>query len=149
MCTGNALSYSNGDEENKQGVRRRRILQHKSPNARSATTRSLQQVHKSNRDGNLVEADIIDEGLVPADRELKTGCSKTPKAWIPLPGKKGIGLLLQELGLPKNYVENMPKVVSLNVYWNYAWSANRPPNQPDNIEFVPMVWGYYGDTTSK
>lgn len=60
----------------------------------------------------------------------------------PLPGKKGIGFTLRNPGEPGSYVENMPKVIALQVYWNYAWSLDRVDSvQPSNIEFVPMVWG--------
>lgn len=59
----------------------------------------------------------------------------------PLPGKKGIGFTLRSPGQPGSYVENMPKVIALNVYWNYAWSLDRVDVQPSDIEFVPMVWG--------
>jgi hypothetical protein len=72
-----------------------------------------------------------------SQRELQ-GCKKSMP---PLPGKKGIGLTMRDPGQEGSYVENLPKVVALKVYWNYAWGLDRPVVQPDNIEFVPMVWG--------
>jgi hypothetical protein len=59
----------------------------------------------------------------------------------PLPGKKGICMKLRPKGEKGSYEENMPKVLALRPYWNYNWSPDRAPNQPDNIEFVPMIWG--------
>jgi hypothetical protein len=64
----------------------------------------------------------------------------------PLPGKKGIGFTLREEGMLGSWVENIPKVVALNPYWNYSWGSKRVEAQPDNIEFVPMLWGAWGDT---
>jgi hypothetical protein len=64
----------------------------------------------------------------------------------PLPGKKGIGFTLREEGMLGSWVENIPKVVALNPYWNYSWGSKRVEAQPDNIEFVPMLWGAWGET---
>jgi len=51
----------------------------------------------------------------------------------PLPGKKGVGSI----------TENIPWIDRLNVYWNYSWKAERDAAQPMNVEFLPMVWGYW------
>jgi hypothetical protein len=64
----------------------------------------------------------------------------------PLPGKKGIGFTLREEGKKGSWIENIPKVVGLNPYWNYSWGSKRVEAQPDNIEFVPMLWGAWGKT---
>jgi hypothetical protein len=64
----------------------------------------------------------------------------------PLPGKKGIAFTLREEGEMGSWVENIPKVVALNPYWNYSWGSKRVEAQPDNIEFVPMLWGAWGET---
>ncbi len=34
----------------------------------------------------------------------------------------------------------------LNVSWVYTWEFTTPPDVPTGMEFVPMVWGWYGDT---
>jgi hypothetical protein len=66
-------------------------------------------------------------------------------AAIPLPppfeGKKGAAFTLRDEGLKGSWVENLPKVVALEPYWNYGWGLELIDQQPDNIEFVPMVWG--------
>lgn len=36
---------------------------------------------------------------------------------------------------------NLPRVLSLNGYWNYKWGITRIAAQPTHLEFVPMVWG--------
>ena len=59
----------------------------------------------------------------------------------PLPGKKGAAFTLRDEGEPGSYIENMPKVILLKPYWNYSWGLKRQPTQPNNIEFVPMLWG--------
>jgi hypothetical protein len=65
----------------------------------------------------------------------------------PLPGKRGIGMTLREEGKMGSWAENLPKVVALNPYWNYSWSEKRVEAQPDNIDFVPMLWGAaWGET---
>jgi Glycosyl hydrolase catalytic core len=80
----------------------------------------------------------------PHSRQLT--CPRKPsKKLPPLPGKKGIGLTMRVPGQEGSYEENMPKVLQLQPYWNYCWCPDRPPNQPDDIEFVPMIWGYWSD----
>lgn len=66
-----------------------------------------------------------------------------------LPTKKGACFTLREPGDPKGgtYEENMPKVEALNVGWNYSWGADLVPNQPVDIEFVPMAWGGFDPDT--
>ena len=40
---------------------------------------------------------------------------------------------------------NMPKVIGLKPAWNYTWAAQTPRElQPSHIDFLPMIWGYYG-----
>ena len=39
----------------------------------------------------------------------------------------------------------MPKVVALNPSWNYSWGSQRVETQPDDIEFVPMIWGAWNE----
>ena len=68
-----------------------------------------------------------------------------------LKGKKGIGYTLRHPDNPRDdphhlgtWTENMPKVEALNPYWNYSWGKDLAPNQPRDIEFIPMAWGAYG-----
>lgn len=56
-------------------------------------------------------------------------CSNSYPAPLPLPGKKGIGN------------SNLPVVLPLNVYWNYDWGSKRNEALPDDIEYLPMIWG--------
>ncbi len=35
----------------------------------------------------------------------------------------------------------------LHCSWVYNWGMKRPSDLPTNIEYVPMVWGWYGDTS--
>jgi Glycosyl hydrolase catalytic core len=59
----------------------------------------------------------------------------------PLKGKKGVCLKLTPGSGKGSCQENMPRVLSLRPYWNYNWAAERAPNQPEDLEFIPMVWG--------
>lgn len=60
-----------------------------------------------------------------------------------LPGKKGACFTLRQSRTEKGdlVVPNMPRVKALNVSWNYSWGATDVPEQPADIEFVPMIWG--------
>jgi len=58
----------------------------------------------------------------------------------PLPGKKGIGMALRNEGEEGSWLENLPRIISLDPYWNYSWGTRRIEAQPDDIEFVPMIW---------
>lgn len=80
------------------------------------------------------------------------GTSSSPSAFScsdvypnppPFPGKKGAAMLLQPLIEENSWIENLPKILKLDPYWNYNWGLNRIDAQPYDIEFVPMVWGGY------
>jgi hypothetical protein len=75
----------------------------------------------------------------------KTSCSRARcRPLSPLPGKKGACFTLRDPGQAGSYDENMPKVIALKPSWNYSWGSRRVAVQPSNIEFVPMIWGFYG-----
>jgi hypothetical protein len=67
-------------------------------------------------------------------------CAAVPSP-PPFEGKKGAAFTLRDEGLNGSWTENLPKVVALNPYWNYGWGLEIIDQQPDNIEFVPMMWG--------
>jgi Glycosyl hydrolase catalytic core len=58
----------------------------------------------------------------------------------PLPGKKGIGFTLRA----DNWKVNVERIKQLNVSWNYSWDSKRIAAQPDDVEFLPMIWGSAG-----
>jgi hypothetical protein len=62
----------------------------------------------------------------------------------PMPGKKGACFTLRDEGKKGSWLENLPKVIALKPYWNYSWGSKRIAMQPENIEFVPMLWGAWG-----
>jgi hypothetical protein len=98
-------------------------------------------VEESPVEESPVEESLVENAVLFKTSEVTKECP-TPLIPPPLPGKKGIGLKLDDE--EKN--KNMPKVVALNPYWNYSWGSKRVESQPDNIEFVPMLWGAWGDT---
>lgn len=69
-----------------------------------------------------------------------------------LPGKKGICFAMREpndpkrsvWGLPVKWPDSIPKVKEFKVSWNYSWASDRKAAQPNNIEFLPMIYGCYG-----
>jgi Glycosyl hydrolase catalytic core len=87
----------------------------------------------------------LDAILQIASRAKQSRCSlldlldqkKMISAPPPLPGKKGIGMTLH----PENRQRNLELIQMLNVSWNYSWGATRVAEQPNDIEFVPMIWG--------
>lgn len=58
----------------------------------------------------------------------------------PLPGKKGVALTLRDEGQAGSWKENLPKLIALRPHWNYSWGSKRIDEQPNEIEFVPMIW---------
>lgn len=51
-----------------------------------------------------------------------------------LSGKRGVARTLR-------LIENLQGVIDLNPYWNYNWGPIRIDEQPNDIEFIPMIWG--------
>lgn len=91
------------------------------------------------------EADTSHRRLQELERNRRMSRCLPPNVPPPLPGKRGIGLTLRDVGRPGSWKENMPKLMMLNPYWNYSWGTKRIDQQPDNVEFVPMVWGAWGE----
>jgi hypothetical protein len=78
-----------------------------------------------------------EESIIVVTNQEDTCLYNSSETAPPLPGKKGIGFLLQE----DNWMKNIQKVVALNVSWHYSWGLVPVHEQPPNIEFIPMVWG--------
>jgi len=57
-----------------------------------------------------------------------------PLPEIPEIGKKGIGKTMSGN-------DWSAKVSIMKGHWHYSWGANISIKEPDNIEFVPMIWG--------
>jgi hypothetical protein len=55
----------------------------------------------------------------------------------PLPGKKGAAYVLHA-GADQNAFS---LIKLLGAYWNFSWGLQTVPEQPSNVEFVPMQWG--------
>jgi hypothetical protein len=55
----------------------------------------------------------------------------------PLPGKKGAAYVLHP-GADQNAFS---LIKLLGAYWNFSWGLQRVPEQPPDVEFVPMQWG--------
>ena len=70
-------------------------------------------------------------------------CRRYP-APKPFAGKKGVAIGLNDSADPgkaANSIKHVAIMKSLRPYWNYGWSVVRSVIQPDDIEWVPMVWG--------
>lgn len=39
------------------------------------------------------------------------------------------------------------KIEDLNSSWHYSWNYEMLPQEPDSIDFVPMIWGAWSDTS--
>lgn len=63
---------------------------------------------------------------------------------LKLQGKKGACFTFRQEGKKGSWVENLPKVLALRPFWNYSWGVDSlGDRQPECIDFLPMVWGYY------
>ena len=36
------------------------------------------------------------------------------------------------------------RIAALHVSWHYSWGAQLPGAEPPGVQFVPMIWGYWG-----
>jgi len=76
-------------------------------------------------------------------------CQTFTAEQLRLPGKKGIGYSLPLSTAPKRTpAENAAmrklhaqRTAALNLSWNYSWNQYLVPEQPEGIEFMPMVYG--------
>jgi Glycosyl hydrolase catalytic core len=58
-----------------------------------------------------------------------------------LPGKKGAAFIFRAApGVPGSWTVNLPKLKLLRPSWNYNWGPKRLAEQPNEVEFVPMIW---------
>lgn len=66
-----------------------------------------------------------------------------------LPGKKGIGYALPVTDNPRATPAendaarkaNAQRIAALRVSWNYSWNMHLVDEQPEGVEFIPMVFG--------
>ena len=65
--------------------------------------------------------------------------SLLPAASSSNPSKKGLGMTLKNPA-------RVPALKQLNPDWLYSWGAKRPATLPQAIDFVPMIWGYWGNS---
>lgn len=56
-----------------------------------------------------------------------------PKKGLPASGNQGAANM-------------MSAAAKMNCTWIYDWGLTRPTGVPAGIQYVPMVWGWYGDT---
>ena len=52
--------------------------------------------------------------------------------------KKGLGVVTNKDG------KWLERVKALNAKWFYSWGANLPDGVPEKVDFVPMIWGGFG-----
>ena len=38
------------------------------------------------------------------------------------------------------------KIIALNASWHYSWNYEMKPQEPEGVDFVPMIWGAWADT---
>jgi len=84
----------------------------------------------------------------PTDTPTSLSCEQKSLSPPPtFPGKKGVCMTLRSEGQEGSWLQNLPLVVALRPHWNYNWGLFPIDEQPDDIEFVPMVWGSWGERT--
>ncbi len=62
-----------------------------------------------------------------------------PIVQIPPNPKKGFGIVVNSTN------DWARKVAALDVSWHYSWGSNLPASYPRGVEFVPMIWGAFGN----
>jgi hypothetical protein len=73
--------------------------------------------------------------------KLKVAKTHFTDEQLKFPGKKGICLTMRKAGEKGSAEGNLPRLKKVNPYWSYSWGWDQVPNQPANVEFVPMAWG--------
>jgi hypothetical protein len=53
--------------------------------------------------------------------------------------KKGVGTVARKDG---NWLKTVRR---LDCRWFYSWGAGKPEGVPEGVDFIPMIWGYWGD----
>ena len=53
--------------------------------------------------------------------------------------KKGLGIVAKADG------KWLPVIKQLNARWFYSWGSNQPKGVPATVDFIPMIWGYWGN----
>jgi hypothetical protein len=76
--------------------------------------------------------------LVQAGRSAQAA---PPTGAVPPGIKKGIGIWIG----PKDGGRWLREARALKVGWFYTWWYTKPPELPEDLEFVPMLWSYYGN----
>lgn len=65
-----------------------------------------------------------------------------PVAEAPINPKKGFGIVINDSN------DWARKVAALDVSWHYSWGSSLPASYPRGVEFVPMIWGAFGNFSS-
>lgn len=86
-----------------------------------------------NRRRFLSQCGLAALGLASASLLQDTNAAKPVKHH-----KKGIGLVTR----PNSGWEK--KLKALNLDWHYSWGLKSPKGYPENVKFVPMMWGPWG-----
>ena len=72
---------------------------------------------------------------------LIAGCNKTSDENLPEAGAKVVkknpkkGFCITTSKTPWNN-----KIVALNASWHYSWNNELRQEEPEGVEFVPMIW---------
>ncbi len=53
--------------------------------------------------------------------------------------KKGMGI----------WQSDVDKISELNLSWYYTWGTEPLQNAPENVEFIPMLWGNFGENSKE
>jgi Glycosyl hydrolase catalytic core len=83
--------------------------------------------------------------VVVKEQETKMSNNHHPRRNI-VPGKRGICYTMREQGKEGSWIENLPRIIGLNVYWYYQWGLSyqqHDEQRPPGVMFVPMLWGDY------
>jgi hypothetical protein len=124
--------------------------------------------NNNNTKSPITESPTIQPSMMPSNMTPSSAPDAVPYEETKIfQGKKGICMTLREEGRKGSYTENLPKIQAINPYWVYTWAtkpADGVPTPPSddgrrkipasdknnvgggsssNIDFFPMLWGYY------
>ena len=72
---------------------------------------------------------------------IKDNISEVDTTLGPPHPKKGFGIVTKAANWNQ-------KITELNVAWHYSWGHELKNDEPDSVEFVPMIWGAWSDTAA-
>jgi hypothetical protein len=89
----------------------------------------------------------LTQGASSAPATLSAFASKRSQLFLLTPISHATLLVNPKKGIPTGTPALDAAAGLLHCSWVYNWGMKRPAGLPSQIEYVPMVWGWWGDTS--